>query len=266
MRPRTKGCPWEPAHRSHVAPPLPMQVGDCARHCASPAFGEERVADQHPDACSRGGMLHGRHGRFVSPALTNGGAAALMPSPRSTRRGPRGATIALILGRRPGPKRHLGTTAPALRSRANRTSAPSLVAVTACICASSPTAGTVTPSLCARSECPRRRRCRSDETRTGDERDPLISTVATSPAGRAKRKPAPAVGDRDRTRASSPRRSPACVPTELQSDRRGDVRFPPPCGSLALRRGDARAGYGAGTDGRSPARTGICRHGVLNGP
>jgi hypothetical protein len=33
---------------------------------------------------------------------------------------------------------------------------------------------------------------------------PLISKVPTSPAGRAKRKSAPAVGDPDRTRAASP--------------------------------------------------------------
>jgi hypothetical protein len=38
-------------------------------------------------------------------------------------------------------------------------------------------------------------------------RDPLISRVSPSPACRAKRKLAPARGDRDRTRASSPRRS-----------------------------------------------------------
>ena len=61
---------------------------------ASPAIGEERVADQHPDACSHGGMLHGRHGRFVSPALTKGGAAALVLSPNRSRQRGRGPATA----------------------------------------------------------------------------------------------------------------------------------------------------------------------------
>ena len=37
-----KAAVREPAHRSHVAPTLPMQIGDCARHCASPAFGDRQ--------------------------------------------------------------------------------------------------------------------------------------------------------------------------------------------------------------------------------
>jgi hypothetical protein len=82
-----------------------MQIRDSAPLRASPALGEKRVADHHPDVCSHGGMLHGRHGRFVSPALTKGGAAALMLSPK--RSGPVSrnqvgrATIAFLSSDRP---------------------------------------------------------------------------------------------------------------------------------------------------------------------
>jgi hypothetical protein len=43
VRLRTTGCRREPARRRHVAPSLPMQISDCARHCASPAFGKNRA-------------------------------------------------------------------------------------------------------------------------------------------------------------------------------------------------------------------------------
>ena len=48
---------------------------------------------------------------------------------------------------------------------------------------------------------------------------PLISQVPTRRVGRAKRKSAPATGDRDRTRASSPTQSPAARRRKGKSDR-----------------------------------------------
>jgi hypothetical protein len=36
----------EPAGRSRASPPVPMQIGDCARWCASRAFGDERGSAQ----------------------------------------------------------------------------------------------------------------------------------------------------------------------------------------------------------------------------
>ncbi len=39
-RPRSKAAAWEQADGSQLAPPLPMQIGDRARRCASPAIGD----------------------------------------------------------------------------------------------------------------------------------------------------------------------------------------------------------------------------------
>jgi len=49
-----KAAAREPARRSHVATTLPMQIGDGARHCASPAFRDEQVSGP---ICGSGPLL-----------------------------------------------------------------------------------------------------------------------------------------------------------------------------------------------------------------
>jgi hypothetical protein len=81
-------------------------------------------------------------------------------------------------------------------------------------------------SVCATSERPRRSPRRADSVRVSDDRDPLISQVPMAPTGRAKRKSAPAVDDPGRTRASSPKRSPAACARKGECDRPRESRFP----------------------------------------
>ncbi len=76
-----------------VDPPAPRQTAhalrmyrcDSARRPASPALGDKRVSDQRMDTCFHDRMLHRPHARFATPVPANGGAAALVRSPKSER-------------------------------------------------------------------------------------------------------------------------------------------------------------------------------------
>jgi hypothetical protein len=62
---------------------LPKHRCDSARRHAGPGFGEQRGSDQLRDACSADRLLRRLHACFTRPTAIQGGAAALVQSPRT---------------------------------------------------------------------------------------------------------------------------------------------------------------------------------------
>ena len=88
MRPRAKSC-WRAGAGS--APTLPMQIGDGARHCASPAFGDERVSESAGSddrirllTHAEGDECYATHSA-VSPRAADGCIARVMRKPNGAR-------------------------------------------------------------------------------------------------------------------------------------------------------------------------------------